>query len=113
MESTAAKLNNVEYLDLYGDIFDDAIILTENPSFETIAGYFNKGNITRERKFIWNGKNIYARRKITYEGNFVINTMYLHIAIEFKRNDIVITYKNYREQKNGSYKFTGYSTEVI
>ena len=39
------KKANAEYLDLYGDIFEEGIILTEVPTFETIQKYF-KYNIS-------------------------------------------------------------------
>ena len=40
--TTTAKELNKEYLDLYGDIFEEGIILTEAPTFETIQKYFKE-----------------------------------------------------------------------
>ena len=106
------KKANAEYLDLYGDIFEEGIILTEVPTFETIQKYFKDNNPNSEITFIYNGKRIFAKRKITYARNFVIKTNYLHILIELKKHGNLILCEAYREQKNNIFKCIGYQHQI-
>lgn len=75
------------------------------PTLETIRSYFPTSKITNEKKeFIWQGKKIVARRKLTFYG-MQLRTCYLHICAQNKPGNMG---EHYKEKADGNFEFVGY-----
>jgi hypothetical protein len=99
---TTEQLNS-EFLDLYGNIFEEFVKLESSSNFDDIKDVCKTNSIIGfEHKIKVGDKCIIAEIKYTWSGG-VVKTAYLHIKhVKSFESPILLTY--WREQKDGSFK---------